>query len=92
MIKIKLKAIWLSRARLDLLISEVKKFSPVLNLGSLPKKIKKFCVIRSPHVNKSSREQFEQRTASICADVSFERLEDLDTFLNQQYVGVIRHF
>ena len=28
----------------------------------LPLKIKKFTVNRSPHVNKKSREQFEQRT------------------------------
>ncbi|ADU65087.1 30S ribosomal protein S10 [Desulfurispirillum indicum] len=28
----------------------------------LPTKIEKFCVIRSPHVNKNSREQFEMRT------------------------------
>jgi len=28
----------------------------------LPTKIKKYTVIRSPHVNKSSREQFEMRT------------------------------
>ncbi|MCX5773347.1 MAG: 30S ribosomal protein S10 [Fusobacteria bacterium] len=28
----------------------------------LPTKIKKYTVIRSPHVNKASREQFEMRT------------------------------
>ena len=28
----------------------------------LPTRIKKFCVIRSPHVDKDSREQFEIRT------------------------------
>ena len=28
----------------------------------LPTKIEKFCVLRSPHVNKTSREQFEMRT------------------------------
>ncbi len=35
----------------------------------LPKKIEKFTVIRSPHVNKKSREQFEIRT--------FRRLLDI---------------
>jgi len=33
-----------------------------LNLVRLPTKIKKFTVLRSPHVNKQSREQFEIRT------------------------------
>ena len=28
----------------------------------LPTKVEKFCVLRSPHVNKESREQFEIRT------------------------------
>lgn len=31
------------------------------NIISLPTKIKKFCVLRSPHVNKNSMEHFELR-------------------------------
>lgn len=37
---------------------------------AFPTQIKKFCVIRSPHANKASREQFEIRT--------FKRLIDID--------------
>jgi small subunit ribosomal protein S10 len=35
----------------------------------LPTHIKKFCVIRSPHVDKDSREQFEIRTHKRLIDV-----------------------
>ncbi|MCT4574662.1 MAG: 30S ribosomal protein S10 [Alphaproteobacteria bacterium] len=35
----------------------------------LPTKISKFTVIRSPHVNKNSREQFEMRTHKRLLDI-----------------------
>ena len=35
----------------------------------LPTKIEKFCVLRSPHVNKESREQFEIRTHKRLIDI-----------------------
>jgi small subunit ribosomal protein S10 len=35
----------------------------------LPTRIKKFCVIRSPHVDKDSREQFEMRTHKRLIDI-----------------------
>ena len=35
----------------------------------LPTKINKYCVLRSPHVNKKSREQFEIRTHSRLLDI-----------------------
>lgn len=35
----------------------------------LPTKIEKFCVLRSPHVNKTSREQFEIRTHKRLIDI-----------------------
>jgi small subunit ribosomal protein S10 len=35
----------------------------------LPSKIEKFCVLRSPHVNKKSREQFEIRTHMRLIDI-----------------------
>ena len=36
----------------------------------LPNKIEKFTVLRSPHVNKKSREQFEMRTHKRIIDIS----------------------
>lgn len=45
------------------IISTVKKTGAVVKGPiPIPTKIKKFTVIRSPHVNKSSREQFEIRS------------------------------
>jgi small subunit ribosomal protein S10 len=38
---------------------------------ALPTKIKKFCVLRSPHIDKDSREQFEIRL--------YKRFVDLET-------------
>jgi len=35
----------------------------------LPTRIEKFCVLRSPHVNKKSREQFEIRTHKRLIDI-----------------------
>lgn len=35
----------------------------------LPTKIQKFCVIRSPHIDKDSREQFEIRTHKRLIDI-----------------------
>lgn len=35
----------------------------------LPTKVEKFCVLRSPHVNKKSREQFEIRTHKRLVDI-----------------------
>ena len=35
----------------------------------LPTKIEKFCVLKSPHVNKKSREQFEIRTHKRLIDI-----------------------
>ncbi len=46
----------------------------------LPTKIEKFCVLRSPHVNKKSREQFEIRTHKRLIDI-IER-----SFLNTQFL------
>jgi small subunit ribosomal protein S10 len=35
----------------------------------LPTKIRKYTVLRSPHINKDSREQFEQRTHKRLIDI-----------------------
>lgn len=52
------------------IVESVKKTGAIV-VGPipLPTKIKKFTVLRSPHVNKKSREQFEMRTHSRLIDV-----------------------
>ncbi|MBI2909911.1 MAG: 30S ribosomal protein S10 [Chloroflexi bacterium] len=45
----------------------------------LPTRIKKFCVIRSPHIDKDSREQFEVRTHQRLIDIMEPTSKTVDT-------------
>ena len=56
-----------TQIRLTLLKTETQ----VTGVVALPTKIKKFCVLRSPHIDKDSREQFEVRL--------YKRFLDLET-------------
>ena len=47
----------------------------------LPTKINKYCVLRSPHVNKKSREQFEIRTHKRLLDILDPTQETLDALM-----------
>ena len=48
----------------------------------LPTKIKRYTVLRSPHVNKDSREQFEIRTHSRLIDIVSATNETVDSLMN----------
>lgn len=48
---------------------------------ALPKQIKKFCVLRSPHVNKDSREHFELRISKQFVDVIINNPSVLNSLL-----------
>lgn len=48
----------------------------------LPTKIKKYTVLRSPHVNKDSREQFEIRVHSRLMDIVSATSETVDSLIN----------
>ncbi len=47
----------------------------------LPTKINKYCVLRSPHVNKKSREQFEIRTHLRLLDILEPTQQTLDALM-----------
>ena len=47
----------------------------------LPTKINKYCVLRSPHVDKKSREQFEIRTHRRLLDILGPTQETLDALM-----------
>jgi len=47
----------------------------------LPTEINKFCVLRSPHINKDSREQFEMRTHKRLIDIHDPSPETVDSLL-----------
>ncbi len=44
----------------------------------LPTKIERYTVLRSPHVNKRSREQFEMRTHKRLVDISEQTAKTVD--------------
>ena len=47
----------------------------------LPTKINKYCVLRSPHVDKKSREQFEIRTHKRLLDILDPTQQTLDALM-----------
>lgn len=48
---------------------------------ALPLKIKRFCVLRSPHIDKDSREHFELRLYKRFLDITTNSLSILDYLL-----------
>ena len=53
----------------------------VAGAASLPMDISSFCVLRSPHVDKKSREHFEIRTYRKLVDVFVEKPDNLNILL-----------
>jgi small subunit ribosomal protein S10 len=47
----------------------------------LPTRIEKFCVLRSPHVDKKSREQFEMRTHKRLLDIYDPTPQTIDALM-----------
>ena len=54
----------------ELLLTLSKTDSTVSGVVALPIKIKRFCVLRSPHVDKDSREHFEIRLYKRFMDIT----------------------
>jgi len=50
----------------------------------LPTEIKKYCVIRSPHIDKDSREQFEIRTHKRLVDILEPTSKTVDALMRLQ--------
>jgi len=51
---------------------------------ALPTRIKRFCVLRSPHIDKKSREQFEVRLYKRFIDISTNSSSILDMLLKTE--------
>jgi small subunit ribosomal protein S10 len=51
---------------------------------SLPTKIKRFCVLRSPHIDKDSREHFEIRLYKRFVDITLNSASVLDSLLKTE--------
>jgi small subunit ribosomal protein S10 len=63
------------------LLDTTCKFSGLI---SLPIKIKRFCVLRSPHVNKDSREHFEIRIYKKFFDITTISIDCLEKLLKTE--------
>ncbi len=50
----------------------------------LPTEIKKFCVVRSPHIDKDSQEQFEIRTHKRIVDILEPTSKTVDALMRLQ--------
>jgi len=56
----------------------------VSGLVALPIRIKKFCVLRSPHIDKDSREHFEVRVHKRFLDITTDNPGILDPILRME--------
>ena len=65
---------------LDVLTNE-KSLITISGPISFPTKKRSYCVLRSPHVNKDSREQFEIRRYKKIIDIQSDSKEVLNTLL-----------
>ena len=65
----------------------------ITGIIALPTRIKKYCVLRSPHIDKDSRETFELRVHKHFMDIQFNNSSILDQLLNIEIpAGVICSF
>lgn len=83
-IRIRLKAYdhkLLDQSASDILDTARKTGAKVVGPIPLPTKINKYCILRSPHVNKKSREQFEMRTYKRLLDIQDPTQQTVDALM-----------
>lgn len=71
----------LDQSSLDIVDTAKKTGAKIVGPIPLPTKISKFCVLRSPHVNKKSREQFEIRTHKRLLDILEPTQQTVDALM-----------
>ncbi|MBW2590382.1 MAG: 30S ribosomal protein S10 [Deltaproteobacteria bacterium] len=79
-IRIRLKAYdhkLLDQSASDIVDTGAKVVGPI----PLPTRINKYCVLRSPHVDKKSREQFEMRTHKRILDILEPTQQTVDALM-----------
>jgi small subunit ribosomal protein S10 len=80
-IRIKLKAFdhrILDQSAVQIVEAAERTGAAVVGPVPLPTHIRKFCVIRSPHIDKDSREQFEIRTHKRLIDIMDPTTKTID--------------
>ena len=68
----------LDQAALDIVETSVRTGARVAGPIPLPTRIERYTVLRSPHIDKKSREQFEQRTHKRVIDILDSRPQTID--------------
>jgi len=71
----------LDQATLDIVDTANKTGAKVVGPIPLPTHINKFCVLRSPHIDKKSREQFEVRTHKRLLDIVDPTQQTVDALM-----------
>jgi small subunit ribosomal protein S10 len=72
----------------ELVFQNTKKFDEKLKVKGpifLPTRKKIYCVLRSPHVNKDAREQFEIRSYKRIIDIYSDSKKNLEAFSNLNF-------
>ncbi len=83
-IRIRLKAYdpkLLDQSATDITDTAVKTGAKVIGPIPLPTRINKYCVLRSPHIDKKSREQFEIRTHKRLLDILEPSQQTVDALM-----------
>ena len=83
-IRIRLKAYdhkLLDQSALDIVDTAQKTGAKVVGPIPLPTMINKYCVLRSPHIDKKSREQFEMRTHKRLLDILEPTQQTVDSLM-----------
>ncbi|MBU8849994.1 MAG: 30S ribosomal protein S10 [Desulfobacula sp. RIFOXYA12_FULL_46_16] len=83
-IRIRLKAYdhkLLDQSSVDIVDTARKTGAKIVGPVPLPTRINKFTVLRSPHVNKKSREQFEIRTHKRMLDILEPTQQTVDALM-----------
>jgi len=83
-IRIRLKAYdhkLLDKSALEIVSTVRRTGATVRGPIPLPTKINKYCVLRSPHVDKKSREQFEIRTHKRLLDIMDPTQQTIDALM-----------
>ncbi len=71
----------LDRSSIDIVDTARKTGAKIVGPIPLPTRINKFCVLRSPHVDKKSREQFEIRTHKRLLDILEPTQQTVDALM-----------
>ena len=83
-IRIRLKAYdhkLLDQSAVEIVDTVKRTGAKVVGPSPLPTVINKFCVLRSPHVDKKSREQFEMRTHKRLLDILEPTQQTVDALM-----------